>query len=259
MPLIFFIAISILLFSFCSSKTNEKNYFDSDEKNNSVDTIRPIETVASTIDTLALKINFSPEKDYNSTKLSSSSLKNKLKSSSDSLKKQEFENLILNQLIPYWYGTPWDFNGYTETPGKGVIACGYFVSTIMKHAGFNLDRYKLAQQNPMNEAKTIASGDSVEVYEVNSSQLQKIFNQEKQDGLYFVGLDFHVGFLLFRNKELYFIHSNYINSEGVVFEKAVYSDAFNAAAVYRIAEFSTNEKLLEKWVKGESIKIISEK
>jgi hypothetical protein len=259
MPLKFFIVITILLFSFCSSKTKEKQNIKSDQKENKIDTIRPIETSDSTIDTLALEINFTPGKDYISTKLSSSSLKNKLKVSSDSLKKQELENLILNQLIPYWYGTPWDFNGYTETPKKGVIACGYFVSTVMKHAGFNLDRYKLAQQNPLNEAKTIAAGDSVEIYEVNSSQLQKIFIQEKQEGLYFVGLDFHVGFLLFRNKELYFIHSNYINAEGVVFEKAVYSDAFNATTSYRIAEISSNEKLLEKWLKGESIKIISEK
>ena len=171
--------------------------------------------------------------------------------------KRELENLILNRLLPFWYGTPWDFNGYTATPKKGAIACGYFVSTVIKHAGFNVDRYKLAQQNPLNEAKTIAAGDSVENYEVNSTQLQKIFVAEKQEGLYFVGLDFHVGFLLFRNKELYFIHSNYIGAVGVVFEKAIFSDAFNAASAYRIAEISPNEKLLEKWVKGEAISVIS--
>lgn len=257
MPFKFLIAISILFFSFRSSKTEVKSSIDSNQKKNNIDTIRPIEIDSSIIDTLALKLNFNPGTNYNTTKLTSASLKNNLKNSSDSLKKLELENLILNQLIPFWYGTPWDFSGYTETPKKGVIACGYFVSTIMKHAGFNVDRYKLAQQNPLNEAKTIAAGDSVENYEVNSTQLQKIFVAEKQEGLYFVGLDFHVGFLLFRNKELYYIHSNYIGAVGVVFEKAVYSDAFNAASAYRIAEISTNEKLLEKWVKGEEISVIS--
>jgi hypothetical protein len=253
MPFKFLIAISILLFSFCSSKTEKNTAIKSDQKENSSDTIRAIEVDSSIIDTVGLEINFTPGTDYNTAKLTSTPLKNNLKNSADSLKKQALELFILNQLIPYWYKTPWDFNGYTETPKKGVIACGYFVSTIMKHAGFNVDRYKLAQQNPLNEAKTISAGDSIEFYEVNSSQLQKIFNAEKQEGLYFVGLDFHVGFLLFRNKELYFIHSNYIGAEGVIFEKAIYSEAFNAASAYRIAEISTNEKLLEKWVSNSEL------
>ena len=29
------------------------------------------------------------------------------------------ENILVNEIIPFWYGTPWDFNGYTNTPGKG--------------------------------------------------------------------------------------------------------------------------------------------
>ena len=257
MPFKFFIVFSSLFLYFCSSKTEVKSSIDYNQKKNNIDTIRLPEIDSSIVDTIALKINFTPGKDYNTTKLTSTPLKNNLKNSADSVIKRELENLILNQLLPFWYGTPWDFNGYTATPKKGAIACGYFVSTVIKHAGFNVDRYKLAQQNPLNEAKTIAAGDSVENYEVNSTQLQKIFVAEKHEGLYFVGLDFHVGFLLFRNKELYFIHSNYIGAEGVVFEKAVYSDAFNAASAYRIAEISTNEKLLEKWVKGEEISVIS--
>lgn len=256
MPLKLLILIS-LIFSFCSSKTEKNSSITSNKKENTTDTIRPIEIDSSVVDTLALEINFTPGKDYNTAKLTSTLLKNNLKTSNYSLKKQSLEHFILNELIPFWYGTPWDFNGYTETPKKGAIACGYFVSTEMKHAGFNVDRYKLAQQNPLNEAKTIAAGDSAEIYEVNSSQLQKIFVAEKQEGLYFVGLDFHVGFLLFRNKELYFIHSNYIGAVGVVFEKAIFSDAFNAASAYRIAEIYPNEKLLEKWVKGEAISVIS--
>lgn len=259
MPFKLLIISSLFLFSFCSSKTEKNASIISNEKEKIADTIRPIDIDSSLIDTLALEINFTPGKDYQTVKLTSAPLKNNLKNSPDSLRKKAIEDLILNQLIPYWYETPWDFNGYTETPKKGVIACGYFVSTVMKHAGLNVDRYKLAQQNPLNEAKSVALGDSVDIYEVNSVQLQQIFNEKYQEGLYFVGLDFHVGFLLFRHKELYFIHSNYINSEGVVFEKAIYSDAFNAASAYRIAAISTNEKLLDKWVKGEAIKIISGK
>src|SRR5688500_17600336 len=42
---------------------------------------------------------------------------------------------VYNEVFPYWYGTGWDFNGTTETPGQGKIACGYFVSTVLRDAG----------------------------------------------------------------------------------------------------------------------------
>lgn len=258
MKLIFpFVLACIFLISFCSTKTEQdKQTIDKNEVlvPDSLITI----TNDSLIDTTALEIRFKPSGNYTNVKTKSTTLRNSLKTVSDSLKKIAFENLILNELIPHWYGTKWDFSGYTDAPNQGVIACGYFVSTVLKHAGFNLNRYKLAQQDPLNEAKTVACGDSVDIYEVNSTGLQEIFKQKYEEGLYFVGLDFHVGFLLFRNKELYFIHSNYIGAEGVIFEKAVYSDAFNAAQKYRIAKISTNKKLLNDWLGAKEIKIVSE-
>lgn len=208
------------------------------------------------IDTLSLEIQFQPQGNYLAVKSKSVTIKKSLANLSDSIQKATFENYLLNELIPHWYGTPWDFSGYTDTPGKGVVACGYFVSTVLKHAGFNIDRYRLAQQNPMNEALSIACGDSVEMYETDPENLQRIFKEEKTEGLYFAGLDFHVGFLLFRGGELYFIHSNYINSQGVVFEKAVLSDAFRASSAFRIVAVSGNQQLINKWLKNEPVQII---
>jgi hypothetical protein len=57
-----------------------------------------------------------------------------------------FTSALINDIIPHWYGTVWDFNGHTENPRKGTIACGYFVSTTLTDAGFEIDRYKMAQQ-----------------------------------------------------------------------------------------------------------------
>ena len=67
-----------------------------------------------------------------------------------------FTLFLLNNIIPHWYGTKQDFCAYTETPKQGVIACGILVSTTLKDMGLNVNRYKLAQQSPTNEAKTIA-------------------------------------------------------------------------------------------------------
>jgi hypothetical protein len=52
---------------------------------------------------------------------------------------------LTGQLFPAWYGTPWAYEGISQVPGKGEIACGYFVSTTLKHADFKLNRYRLAQ------------------------------------------------------------------------------------------------------------------
>ena len=253
------ILLSIIIYS-CSVSAEEK----SDTKIK-IESPEAEITDSLLIDTLVLDLKITPQKKYSDWKYEAKSEWKKLNAASkiinsDSLSADEkakiyIENLILNKLIPHWYGTPWDFNGYTETPKNGVIACGYFVSTVMKHAGFNIDRYKLAQQNPFNEACTIALADTVDIYNTGSHALQETFNKNYKEGLYFTGLDFHVGFLLFRNKELYFIHSNYIGSKGVMIEKAVYSEAFNASTTYRIAPFSTNEKLIKKWLKGEEIKV----
>ena len=81
----------------------------------------------------------------------------------DSAKNFLYES-ILNKLIPHWYGTLCDFNGYTSKPGEGVIACGYFVSTLLRDAGFNLNRYDLAKQSPVNEAISINLSDNIISY-----------------------------------------------------------------------------------------------
>lgn len=54
--------------------------------------------------------------------------------------------LVLPEMMRCWMGTPWDFNGTASKPGGGKIACGYFVATVLMDAGFQVDRYQLAQQ-----------------------------------------------------------------------------------------------------------------
>lgn len=62
---------------------------------------------------------------------------------------------LLNTIVPHWYGTKWDYNGHTNIPGEGLIACGYFVSTTMKHVGFNLNRFRLAQAYSLQAVKVL--------------------------------------------------------------------------------------------------------
>jgi hypothetical protein len=164
------------------------------------------------------------------------------------------EESIVNTLIPFWYGTPWDFYGHTATPQKGTIACGYFVSTVMEQCGFAVNRYTVAQQAPLYEALTWQMNDSIQILETNYAGFSAAFRKSNPAGLYFVGLDCHVGFLLYRSGELFFIHSSYMDPLCVVVERAGCSAPFNATSRYLVAKVSTNKKLIDAWLGGTKVK-----
>ena len=169
------------------------------------------------------------------------------------------EEVLVNNIFPYWYGTPWEFNGHTDVPNKGKIACGYFVSTTLKHLGFNLNRYKLAQQLPVHEAKTISLGEPI--LEIDNDDFEVCLEKIKTsltEGIYFVGLEAsHVGFLLKRKNYLFFIHSNYGTPAKVIIENTAESPVFNGFRHFYISKISTNPTLLAYWKTGKRIPIIT--
>lgn len=200
------------------------------------------------IDSIAIGIVFEPSGNYNSAKLK---VKNGMKTACSG---KDFENYLLNDIIPHWYGTEWDFNGYTSVPNQGVIACGYFVSTTLLQMGINIDRYKMAQQAGLHEAQTLALDDKNYRTIHGIDSLKVILKQDYTDGIYFVGLDNHVGYLYIKDQIPYFIHSNYIDDK-VMIQKAYYAPAF-VSGIYVIAEISTNEKLMERWRSGAAVPVI---
>ncbi|HRI59037.1 MAG TPA: hypothetical protein PK228_04930 [Saprospiraceae bacterium] len=168
-----------------------------------------------------------------------------------------FTEVLINRIIPYWYGTPWSFEGHTAVPGAGQIACGYFVSTTLEHAGLKVNRYKLAQQAPETEARTVAMGDSVTVFRGGwvSDALPMIQNS-LNDGLYFIGLSSsHVGFLLKRRGRLFFLHSNYTYPAEVRIELANGTSVLNSFTMFYIAPISSNKKLAEAWLYGQEVPV----
>ncbi len=202
----------------------------------------------SVIDTTELGLIFNPSGSYNSIKAKSSKVKSRDTDGKD------FEEYLLNEIVPFWYETEWDFNGYTDIPGQGVIACGYFVSTTLKHSGLNINRYKMAQQAGLHEAQTLALIDKNYITVYGIDNLMETLKNDYEDGLYFVGLDNHVGYLYIKNGTPYFLHSNYIEDR-VQIQKAYYADAFQSN-VYVVAEISTNEELMAKWRKSEVVKVV---
>ena len=167
-----------------------------------------------------------------------------------------FEHALLDTLMPHWYGTPWEFNGHTNEPGKGEVACGYLVSTTLRHMGLELNRYKMAQQSAMSEAKTLCLEETEVVihYSSDASPKPSAVCAGLTGGLYLVGLSNHVGFLLIRNEGHYFIHSDYVSGE-VRFENAQASAAFQSS-IYCYAPITTNEALMTRWLNQEEVPIV---
>ena len=167
-----------------------------------------------------------------------------------------FVNLLLNDLIPYWYGTDWDFNGISPNPGKGSIACGYFVSTTLRHMGIQVNRYKLAQQGGTNEAKTLALANSSSYWKRIRSKYKKLEDMftHVKDGLYFVGLDNHVGYFYKRGASMYFINSDYYVDK-VVGDTIEESEVFSSQ-LYVFANISHNRDLMKKWLLQEIVKVV---
>jgi hypothetical protein len=162
---------------------------------------------------------------------------------------------LVNKLIPCWLGTPWSFEGHTSIPRQGEIACGYFVSTTLRDAGFNLNRYKFAQQLPVNEGKTLSLGKPlIEIFSTSTAERIEALQDTLSEGIYFIGFDrSHVGYIHKKGDELFIIHSNYIGARGVEIERIEESDVFSYYDRIYIAEISTSNELMKKWKDNEVI------
>ncbi len=224
-----------------------------------------IKKITNTCDSLSSGLIFSTSSNYKQVKKNQIQLRNTLKEKYLGFSKNKkplfldsvsnlFSSHLLNNIIPYWYGTPWDFEGHTSIPNHGKIACGYFVSTTMKDMGLTINRYKLAQQNPKNEAKSLAINDSIVIHYINNDSI--LFSKKLttlKDGLYFVGLDNHVGYLYKTKTCCYFIHSNYIENR-VMIENCKTSEAFDSFDYY-ITNITGNKTLMYYWLFEKEIKI----
>ena len=162
-------------------------------------------------------------------------------------------NNLLNGIIPYWYGTPWNFDGYSDVPNKGTIACGYFVSTTLKHLGFNLNRFKIAQKYSLEIVELLCGKENVKSWSVQQFNEMSDYLKSNGDDVYIVGLSCHVGFLSIENDSLFFIHSSYINPLCVVKEYAELSPALLQSEVFVTGALFTNRNLINKWLRNEYI------
>jgi hypothetical protein len=172
----------------------------------------------------------------------------KWQNTSNTQKQQFFTNQIVNTVIPAWYGTAWNFNGITQIPKQGTIACGYFVTTVLKHAGVPINRVRMAQAPAEEFITTIISPQNITR---SSNQNYVSFCQQVQNagyGLYILGLDNHVGFVYNDGTNSFFIHAYYLNNIGVIKEPLQNSNAVKYSKYRVIGALSKQNNILNQFI-----------
>jgi hypothetical protein len=158
---------------------------------------------------------------------------------------------LRDDLLPAWNGTPWSFSGTAAAPGARPIACGYFVSTALEHAGLPVERRRLAQQAAEDIILTLVPESRVARFKRVPLDTFVSAVARRGDGLYLVGLDYHVGFLVVEGGQVYFHHASNV-SGAVVREPALTSTAL-ARSSYRVVGKMLDASLVEAWLEGRLI------
>ena len=160
----------------------------------------------------------------------------------------------LPAMMHCWLGTPWDFNGTAKGPGMGKIACGYFVATVLQDAGFRVDRYQLAQQASGNILQSFLAKDACaltvgEDYQAFASRVEKL-----EPGIYVVGLDTHVAFLVWGGSEGFrFIHSSGSRPWCVVDEGRADAGVLQRSRWRMLGNLTASPAVLKRWLKAEKV------
>lgn len=153
-----------------------------------------------------------------------------------------FENSF-QEVCKYWYGTKWAYSGMSEIPGKGKIACGYFVTTILRDLGYPINRIKMAQAASETLIRKTVDKKFIKL-KVNAKFGDFMEEVEGMgNGIYILGLDTHTGFLYINGSSTHFIHSSNGLLKGVRNQMAFSSNTIRKSK-YRVA----GQLQVEKWL-----------
>jgi hypothetical protein len=153
------------------------------------------------------------------------------------------------ELFPAWEGTPWQFYGTSQTPREGAIACGYYVTTLLRDAGFKIERVRLAQQASEHIVKTFAEEKDIQRF--RRAALSDVLAQVRQkhgEGLFIVGMDLHVGLLRLTQDKALLCHSAVLEPSHAVCHDALTSPGM--ISQYHVVGPVLSDARVRDWLRG---------
>jgi hypothetical protein len=159
---------------------------------------------------------------------------------------------LRDELLPAWNDTPWAMNGTSQVPGAGAIACGYFVSTTLLHAGFHVERARLGQQASEHITRSLVT--EAPIWHTVDQPIDAFIARLRRggDGIYLVGLDNHVGYVIVDGADTWFHHA----APGGVRREPAHAASFLATSSYREAAKLFDDALVENWLRETPIATI---
>ena len=160
----------------------------------------------------------------------------------------------VHRLARHWLGTRWGLGlPQSDTPGEGKINCGTFVGTVLEDAGFVIDVGKL-QRQPAELIIDSFVGPGRKKRFSNASMNRFIAGVRSMGpGLFIIGLDFHVGFLIQTERDLRFVHASYV-TKTVVDEPAVTAVPI-VTSKYRVVGKILSPDNLADWLARRRIRV----
>jgi hypothetical protein len=158
--------------------------------------------------------------------------------------------IVSGDLFQQWKGTPWDFNGTTNVPRNGNIACGYFVTTILADMGVPLNRRQLSTCPSSEMMKKLVPGRPL----INLSGLSFRgfcdFLKNYKPGVFIIGLDYHTGIIVIDTSATWFIHSYYAKNIGVIKEITSLSPALQSSKTKWMVPLTADRGFIKRWMEN---------
>ena len=166
------------------------------------------------------------------------------------LARREVLKAVTNQLAPAWYGTPWRYSGRTRLPQGDAIACGTFVATLLRDAGFRLNRIAMGRLASEHIALSLTSNANVRRYRRRSAETVARDVEAWGPGLYVLGLDYHAALVhVDGRRRSHVIHSSYY-AERVLAEPLVDELGFRLSQ-YRVVAKLLDDTMMKAWLRGQ--------
>lgn len=158
-------------------------------------------------------------------------------------------------LAGHWMGTPWGLGApQSVEPQVGKINCGTFVGTVLRDSGFNVDVRKLQRQPSGLIIKTFVASDRVRRFSDAPMEAFLASVRGMGPGLFIIGLDFHVGFLIQPEEgPLRFVHASYVT--GIVQDEPAATAVPIQTSRYRVVGKLLSRQNLVDWLAGRRIQV----
>jgi hypothetical protein len=171
------------------------------------------------------------------------------------------EDTIITDIFPAWLGMPWGMGSdstATQPHEPGMkVGCSYFVTSVLLSVGVELEnRFTFAQAPALHIQRSLAPDEeSLHTYFSIPADRLRDGIATLGDGLYIIGLDTHVGFVVVRNGDVRFVHASYTGARVVTDEPLVDAVAIanSRPQGYFVTPLFQDGRLVDLWLRGQPV------